>query len=58
MKQKIKEFLNSITHTEGRYTGGGDNPHIIVFDDSEECDKDFFIDDIASQIEELLSKEK
>lgn len=54
MKEAILKVLLENTNTEGRYVGGGDEPTIIVFKYSEDCDKESFLSKIADEIIEAL----
>lgn len=56
MKEKILKVLMDSTHTESRYEGGGDEPSIIVFTHSENEQKEFWLENVAKQIETELSK--
>ncbi len=57
LKEKIAKILKDSTDTEGRYTGGGDEPSIIVFTNSEDSDHDSFVNMIAEQIaNEIISE--
>jgi hypothetical protein len=58
MKEKILEILMSSTHVEGRYTGGGNEPQIIVINHSEDCDREQFLSSIAYEIENAISDKK
>lgn len=53
-EQKIFETLMKLTHVEGRYIGGGDEPQIIVFTNSEDCDKESFLKSLAAEILENM----
>lgn len=60
-KEKILNYLLENTHVEGRYTGGGDEPQIIVFKWSDDVDKEVFLsqfaDDLARAVEETGVRE-
>ncbi len=56
MKEVILKILLSNTEMEGRYVGGGDEPSIIVFKFSEDCDKEGFLSQIADEIVSELEK--
>lgn len=47
---EVFNILKNKTQVEGRYIGGGDEPQIISFIDSEGCDHDSFIRSIAVEI--------
>ncbi len=55
MKKAILKILNANTHTEGRYIGGGDEPQIIVFTNSDDCEKEKFLSQIADDIIKEIS---
>lgn len=57
MKDKILQILLENTHTESRYVGGGDEPSIIVFKDSEDYDKETYLNRIAHEIAKALEKD-
>lgn len=48
--KEILKLLLEITHVEGRYTGGGDEPDIIVFTDSEDYVREEFLLEVANKI--------
>lgn len=50
MREKILEILMYHTDYERRYIGGGDEPTIIVFDNSEDCSKERYLKSIAEEI--------
>ena len=54
MKEAILKVLLENTDTEGRYIGGGDEPVLIVFKYSEDCDKESFLSQIADEIVNAL----
>ncbi len=57
MKEAILKVLMNNTDTEGRYIGGGDEPIILVFNDSADCDKETYLSQIADEIvKEIQSK--
>lgn len=56
MKEKILKILLENTDTEGRYIGGGEEPSIIVFKNSEDCDKEKFLSQIAEEIANELNQ--
>ena len=54
MKEIILKFLLENTEVEGRYIGGGDEPQIIVFPESDGWQRESFLNSIAEQLEALL----
>ncbi len=56
MKEAILKVLLNNTDTEGRYIGGGDEPQIIFFRNSEDCDKELFLSQIANEIIKEIEK--
>ena len=56
MKEAILKVLLENTDTEGRYIGGGDEPIIIMFKNSEDCDKESFLSQIGDEIVSALEK--
>ena len=58
IKETILKVLMENTKTEFRYVGGGDEPSIISFDCSEDCDKEIFLSDIATEIVIALDKNR
>jgi hypothetical protein len=58
MKEQILKILLENTETEGRYIGGGDEPIIIVFKDSEDCNRESYLSNITDQIVNSLDNKK
>jgi RNAse (barnase) inhibitor barstar len=56
MKEAILKVLLENTDTKGRYIGNGDEPIMIMFKNSEDCDKESFLSQIADEIVRLLDK--
>ncbi len=56
MKKEILKVLSDNTETELRYVGGGNEPEIIVFTDSEDYNKEDFLSKIADEIVTALDK--
>lgn len=54
MKEIILNILKQNTETEHIYTGGGHEPAVIKFIDSEDCDVDKYLSQISEQITEAL----
>lgn len=54
MKEIILKFLLENTEVEGRYIGGGDEPQIVVFPESEDWQREDFLNTIAERLEVLL----
>ncbi len=54
MKEIILNILKQNTETERLYTGGGHEPAVIKFIDSEDCDVDKYLSQISEQITEAL----
>jgi hypothetical protein len=54
-KDIILKFLLENTEVEGRYIGGGDEPQIITFPESEDCDVNGFLTVMAERLEVLLN---
>ena len=54
MKEIILNILKQNTETEHIYTGGGHEPAVIKFVDSEDCDVDKYLSQISEQITEAL----
>ena len=54
MKEIILNFLLENTEVEGRYIGGGDEPQIVVFTESEDWQREDFLKTIAERLEVLL----
>ena len=50
MKETILRILLENTDIEGRYVGGGEEPAVIIFPDSENCDKENYLSAIADEI--------
>jgi len=57
MKEIILKFLLENTEVEGRYIGGGDEPQIVVFPESEDWQKEDFCNSMAERLESLLTAE-
>lgn len=58
MKDAILKILKAETHVEGRYIGGGDEPAIIVLTNSDDQDKDIFLNSLADEIVKEIEKSK
>jgi hypothetical protein len=56
MKEAILKVLLENTDTEELYVGGGLGPIIIMFKNSEDCDKESFLSQIADEIVSALEK--
>jgi hypothetical protein len=56
MKEAILKVLLENTDTEELYVGGGLGPMIIMFKNSEDCDKESFLSQIADEIVSALEK--
>ncbi len=56
MKEAILKILLENTKTEGRYIGGGEEPVIIVFKDSEDRNKEEYLSQIADEIVASIGK--
>jgi hypothetical protein len=54
--QPILKVLMDNTDTEGRYIGGGEEPVIIMFKNSEDCNKEIFLTQIANEIAGALGE--
>jgi hypothetical protein len=54
MKEIILQFLLENTDVEGRYVGGGEEPQLIVFPESEDCNVNGFLTIMAERLEALL----
>jgi hypothetical protein len=54
MKEIILQFLLENTEVEGRYIGGGEEPQIITFPESEDWDKNDFCNTLSERLEALL----
>ena len=54
MKDIILNILKQNTDIEYIYTGGGHEPAVIKFVDSEDCDVEKFLSQISDQITEAL----
>lgn len=55
MKEKILAYLMENTIIENRYIGGGDEPSIIVFKDSDWSDKETYLSEIADELVMLIN---
>lgn len=58
MKEVILKALLENTKTERRYTGGGEEPSIIVLKGSEDCDINLYLSKIADDLVKELNKLK
>lgn len=58
MKEIILKFLLENTEVEGRYIGGGDEPQIVVFPESEDWQREDFCNSMAQRLEALLTATK
>jgi hypothetical protein len=58
MKEVILQYLIENTEVEYRYTGGGEEPQIIVLKWSEDREVKEFLDEVATEIEEALAKKE
>ena len=50
MKETILRVLLENTGIKYLYTGGGEEPAVIIFPDSENCDKENYLSAIADEI--------
>lgn len=58
MKELILNFLLSKTDTVGIYNGGGEEPTVVYFSESEEWEKNSFLDTISEELAEIIKSKQ